>query len=121
MRGTKIRLIKLFNLRFVFYYFMISSNLQCLKKIVLLKIVQLVCIYVSDRDIEPGYRSVMQENALIVSLQMFNFILERCASLLPPPTAPVTAIRQLSDVAEDLQTLLPAIKVRFPIFYRGIK
>lgn len=70
------------------------------------------CTPVAERDIEPGYRSVMQENALIVSLQMFNLILERCASLFPAPSAPVTTIQALGDVAEDLQTLLPAIKVR---------
>jgi hypothetical protein len=55
----------------------------------------------------------MQENALIVSLQMFNLILERCATLFPAPSAPVTTIQALGDVAEDLQALLPAIKVRF--------
>ncbi|XP_059482127.1 telomerase-binding protein EST1A isoform X2 [Neocloeon triangulifer] len=64
-----------------------------------------------ERNIEPGYRSVMQENALIVSLQMFNLILERCADLFPAPAAPVTKIQELGDVSEDLQTLLPAIKV----------
>jgi len=58
----------------------------------------------------------MQENALIVSLQMFNLILERCASLFPAPSAPVTTIQKLGDVSEDLQTLLPAIKVIFNKF-----
>ncbi|XP_065343989.1 telomerase-binding protein EST1A isoform X1 [Cloeon dipterum] len=63
------------------------------------------------KEIAPGCRSVMQEHALIVSLQMFNLILERCADLFPAPSSPVTKIQDLADVSEDLQTLLPAIKV----------
>lgn len=33
-------------------------------------------------DLEPGYRSATQESALIISLQMFSLILERCIQLI---------------------------------------
>lgn len=62
--------------------------------------------------LEPGYRSAVQENALVVSLQMFNLILEKCVSLLreqlerPTETEPTRLI-----VGEDTQVLLPAVKV----------
>ena len=36
----------------------------------------------TDTQLEGGYRSAVQENALVVSLQMFNLILERCINLL---------------------------------------
>lgn len=56
-----------------------------------------------------GYRSELQERALIVSLQMFSLILERCVSLLqehinsnPDKSAPLPL---------DAQVLLPAIKI----------
>ncbi|KAJ9594799.1 hypothetical protein L9F63_013901, partial [Diploptera punctata] len=62
--------------------------------------------------LEPAYRSAVQESALIVSLQMFSLILEKCISLLkeqlenPTETQPTRLI-----VSEDLQILLPAVKV----------
>jgi protein SMG6 len=62
--------------------------------------------------LEPGYRSAVQENALVVSLQMFNLILEKCVSLLrehlerPKEAQPSRLI-----VSEDMQVLLPAVKV----------
>ncbi|XP_054290937.1 telomerase-binding protein EST1A isoform X2 [Macrosteles quadrilineatus] len=60
-----------------------------------------------NSELGPGYRSAMQESALIVSLQMFNILLERTNQLL---------IDQQNNtykhiVSDDVQTLLPAIKV----------
>ncbi|XP_066997614.2 telomerase-binding protein EST1A [Anabrus simplex] len=55
------------------------------------------------------YRPVFQENALIVALQMFNLILERCNSLLRDQLDAGERPRYL--VPEDMITLLPAIKV----------
>lgn len=65
------------------------------------------CLPVIDSELGPGYRSAMQESALIVSLQMFNILLERTNQLL---------IDQQNNtykhiVSDDVQTLLPAIKV----------
>ncbi|XP_015592692.1 telomerase-binding protein EST1A isoform X2 [Cephus cinctus] len=62
-----------------------------------------------DSQLEQGYRSEVQERALVVSLQMFNLILERVVSLLKS---------QLDNdekpnliVGEDMQVLLPSIKI----------
>ena len=67
--------------------------------------------------LEPGYRSAVQESALVVSLQMFNLILEKCVSLLREQLDNPTEIQPSRlIVSEDLQILLPAVKVsqRFP-------
>jgi protein SMG6 len=66
----------------------------------------------TEADMESGYRSAMQECALVMSLQMFNLILERCANLFPEPinTFPAPPSQPL-ELSEDLQTLLPAVKV----------
>ncbi|KAF4519711.1 hypothetical protein B566_EDAN003961, partial [Ephemera danica] len=54
----------------------------------------------------------MQECALVMSLQMFNLILERCAALFPEPsTASPPASAHPLELSEDLRTLLPAVKV----------
>lgn len=65
--------------------------------------------FVADPELKSnaGYRSELQERALIVSLQMFSLILERCVSLLQEhintdKTAPLPL---------DAQVLLPAIKI----------
>jgi protein SMG6 len=59
---------------------------------------------------EPGYRPALQESALVVSLQMFNLMVERFVQLLkehvasPEPPSPYI-------VPSDCLALLPAIKV----------
>lgn len=58
---------------------------------------------------EQGYRSEIQERALVVSLQMFNLILERGVSLLKAQLENIE--RPWLIVVEDMQILLPAIKV----------
>lgn len=63
----------------------------------------------SDPQLEPGYRSEVQERALVVSLQMFSLILERGVSLLRSQLERVEHPRLIVD--EDMQVLLPAIKV----------
>lgn len=62
---------------------------------------------------EQGYRSEVQERALVVSLQMFSLILERGVSLLKTQLDSEQEPRLV--VGEDLQVLLPAIKVLFPL------
>lgn len=58
---------------------------------------------------EQGYRSEVQERALVVSLQMFNLILERGVALLKAQLDNEERLRLI--VGEDMQILLPAIKV----------
>ena len=55
-----------------------------------------------------GYRSAWQECALIVSLEMFNILLERCNAVLKEQHES----GRLSSFGEDLQIILPAVKVR---------
>ncbi|KAK2576206.1 hypothetical protein KPH14_008409 [Odynerus spinipes] len=62
-----------------------------------------------DTQMEQGYRSEVQERALIVSLQMFNLILERGVSLLKSQLDSSEEPRLV--VGEDMQVLLPAIKI----------
>ncbi|XP_058800313.1 telomerase-binding protein EST1A-like isoform X2 [Phymastichus coffea] len=62
-----------------------------------------------DSQMEQGYRSEVQERALVVSLQMFNLILERGVSLLKAQLD--NAERPWLIVVEDMQILLPAIKI----------
>ncbi|XP_066589128.1 telomerase-binding protein EST1A-like isoform X1 [Prorops nasuta] len=62
-----------------------------------------------DAQLEQGYRSEVQERALVVSLQMFNLILERGVSLLESQLDNGEHPRLI--VGEDLQVLLPAIKI----------
>ncbi|KOC63841.1 Telomerase-binding protein EST1A [Habropoda laboriosa] len=62
-----------------------------------------------DSQMEQGYRSEVQERALIVSLQMFNLILERGVSLLKSQLDSTEELRMV--VSEDMQVLLPAIKI----------
>lgn len=59
---------------------------------------------------EQGYRSEVQERALVVSLQMFNLILERGVALLKEQLDKQDQPRLV--VNELMQVLLPAIKVR---------
>lgn len=75
---------------------------------------------ITDSQMEQGYRSEVQERALVVSLQMFSLILERGVSLLKAQLDSGQEPRLV--VGEDLQVLLPAIKVLtlplYPSFLR---
>ncbi|XP_046597971.1 telomerase-binding protein EST1A-like isoform X2 [Neodiprion lecontei] len=62
-----------------------------------------------ETQLEPGYRSEVQERALVVSLQMFSLILERAVSLLRVQLQRDEHPRLIVD--EDMQVLLPAIKI----------
>ncbi|XP_012061387.1 PREDICTED: LOW QUALITY PROTEIN: telomerase-binding protein EST1A [Atta cephalotes] len=62
-----------------------------------------------DSQMEQGYRSEVQERALVVSLQMFSLILERGVYLLKAQLDSEQEPRLV--VGEDLQVLLPAIKI----------
>ncbi|XP_043484616.1 telomerase-binding protein EST1A-like isoform X3 [Leptopilina heterotoma] len=62
-----------------------------------------------DSQMEQGYRSEVQERALVVSLQMFSLILERGVSLLKSQLEGDELPKLV--VGEDLQVLLPAIKI----------
>ncbi|XP_033208324.1 telomerase-binding protein EST1A isoform X2 [Belonocnema kinseyi] len=62
-----------------------------------------------DAQMEQGYRSEVQERALVVSLQMFSLILERGVSLLKSQLDGDELPKLV--VGEDMQVLLPAIKI----------
>ncbi|KAL1494247.1 hypothetical protein ABEB36_009872 [Hypothenemus hampei] len=70
-----------------------------------------------DLDLQQScsYRSELQERALIVSLQMFNLILERCVSILQEHCNNFLDQNKsgslLDCVPHDANVLLPAIKV----------
>ena len=66
-------------------------------------------LFVTDAQMEQGYRSEVQERALVVSLQMFSLILERGVSLLKSQLEGDELPKLV--VGEDMQVLLPAIKV----------
>jgi len=68
--------------------------------------------FIADSQMEQGYRSEVQERALVVSLQMFSLILERGVYLLKAQLDSEQEPRLV--VGEDLQVLLPAIKVLSP-------
>ena len=63
-----------------------------------------------------GCRSAWQECALIVSMKMFNILLERCNALLKEHLesgrAEALAVPSCHLLGEDVQIILPAIKVR---------
>ncbi|XP_066253104.1 telomerase-binding protein EST1A isoform X2 [Euwallacea similis] len=59
-----------------------------------------------------SYRSELQERALIVSLQMFNLILERCVSILEDHCSDQEKSGlSVDSLPHDANVLLPAIKV----------
>ncbi|XP_015110321.1 telomerase-binding protein EST1A [Diachasma alloeum] len=62
-----------------------------------------------DSQMEQGYRSEVQERALVVSLQMFNLILERAVARLKVQLDNDELPRLVVD--DDMQVLLPAIKI----------
>lgn len=72
----------------------------------------------SDPQIESGYHSAVQESALVISLQMFNLIINRCIYLLREQLQRMKNHSDQEDwpypkiVGPDVQILLPAIKVR---------
>ncbi|XP_023013335.2 uncharacterized protein isoform X1 [Leptinotarsa decemlineata] len=59
---------------------------------------------------QPGYRSELQERALVVSLQMFNLILERCVSILQDHMSSQKD-ETINCLPPDANVLLPAIKI----------
>ena len=66
----------------------------------------------ADARMAGGYRSAWQEYALIVSLEMFNIMLDKCNMLLKEQMD--SSQGSLSSgrlLGEDLQIILPAIKV----------
>lgn len=60
-------------------------------------------------DVEAGYRSAAQEAALVVSLQMFSVLLERCVTLLRDQAS--RGARHDLLVEQDVVALLPAVKI----------
>ena len=68
-----------------------------------------------------GCRSAWQECALVVSLEMFNILLERCNAMLKEQletgshsnsnAGGTTSLASSRLLGEDLQIILPAIKV----------
>jgi protein SMG6 len=67
-----------------------------------------------------GCRSAWQECALVVSLEMFNILLERCNAMLKEQletgnnnAGGTTSLASSRLLGEDLQIILPAIKVNF--------
>ena len=59
-----------------------------------------------------GCRSAWQECALVVSLEMFNILLERCNAMLKEQLESSNQPATSRLLGEDLQIILPAIKVR---------
>ncbi|KAF2892803.1 hypothetical protein ILUMI_13369 [Ignelater luminosus] len=57
-----------------------------------------------------GYRSELQERALIISLQMFNLILERCVSILNDHIKSNPDKLTVNCLPQDFHMLLPAVK-----------
>lgn len=80
---------------------------------------ELNCVCFTDPTIESGgYHSAVQESALVISLQMFNLIINRCIQLLREQlqlmrdhTGAQKDVRYPLIVSSDVQILLPAIKV----------
>lgn len=76
-------------------------------------IIPFFCLVV-DARMAGGCRSAWQECALVVSLEMFNLLLERCNAMLKEQleTAATTSLANSRLLGEDLQIILPAIKVQ---------
>lgn len=70
---------------------------------------------VVGNELGPGYRSALQEAALVTSLQMFNLLVERAAQLLRDQHNRGLMYRLI--VSDDVNCLLPAIKVGIRHFY----
>ncbi|CAG9865390.1 unnamed protein product [Phyllotreta striolata] len=60
---------------------------------------------------EKGYRSELQERALVVSLQMFDLILERCVAALQEHAATRRDAVGPASLPSDANVLLPAVKI----------
>lgn len=65
----------------------------------------------TDARMADGCRSAWQECALVVSLEMFNVLLERCNALLKEQLESGNQTANNRLLGEDLQIILPAIKV----------
>lgn len=76
-----------------------------------------MCLHFTDVNLQQSasYRSELQERALIVSLQMFNLILERCVSILQEywnvSADQNKSLPTVDSLPQDANVLLPAIKV----------
>ena len=78
-------------------------------------------VSISDARMAGGCRSAWQECALVVSLEMFNILLERCNAMIKEQLEtgshtnnnPVGSTNFASSrlLGEDLQIILPAVKV----------
>lgn len=66
----------------------------------------------SDSQLQDisGYRSELQERALVISLQMFNLILERCVSILNDHIKSNPDKLIVNSLPQDFHMLLPAVK-----------
>ena len=80
-------------------------------------------VSISDARMAGGCRSAWQECALVVSLEMFNILLERCNAMIKEqletgshtnnnPVGGSTNLASSRLLGEDLQIILPAVKVR---------
>lgn len=105
--------------RFIFFYFLVSTEFACALADGM--VIFWIWFDFSDARMAGGCRSAWQECALVVSLEMFNILLERCNAMLkeqletgshsnnnPGGTTSLASSRLLG---EDLQIILPAIKV----------
>lgn len=63
-----------------------------------------------DPELQPGLRSELQERALIVSLEMFSLILEKCVSILTEHLATATPAN-INILPQDAEELLPSVKI----------
>lgn len=84
-----------------------------------------VLSFCPDPQIESGYHSAVQESALVISLQMFNLIINRCIQLLREQLQDMKSHPDHKDrqypmiVSADVQILLPAIKVSLCSFHNN--
>ena len=69
-------------------------------------------VSIIDARMAGGCRSAWQECALVVSLEMFNILLERCNAMLKEQLESSNQPATSRLLGEDLQIILPAIKVR---------
>jgi len=62
--------------------------------------------FVAEVPLEPGYRSAVQTNAIIVALQMLNLMLDRTLTLLKEQNE-----SNRTELNENLVVLLPGLKI----------
>ena len=68
------------------------------------------CVADPDLQQQSGYRSELQERALVISLQMFSLILERCVSLLQDHMKS-KGVHENGSLSQDVHVLLPSVKI----------